>query len=119
MVESIPRTPKQRKNSSTPSRAICQRKISFLSRKQMTYRRPFPEARYCVQSGRTSIGRPPHSMHLRRQRSAGISTVSSQSDASTIDSRRNLQVTSIDVMPNARILLRVIAGPCESRMASL
>jgi phosphatidylserine/phosphatidylglycerophosphate/cardiolipin synthase-like enzyme len=37
------------------------------------YRRPFPAARYCVQSARTSIGRPPHLVHRRCQRSAGIS----------------------------------------------
>jgi hypothetical protein len=37
----------------------------------LTYTRPFPEARYCAQSGRTSIGRLPHSLHLRRHRAGG------------------------------------------------
>jgi hypothetical protein len=83
----------------------------------VTYSRPFPAARYCFQSGRTSIGRPPHSLHLRRQRSVGISIEFGQPKASTIASRPHPHFTSIDVMPNARILPRVIVGPVyESRM---
>jgi len=96
---------------------VCERRSHFARRKQLTYKRPFPAARYCVQSGRTSIGRPPHSLHLRCPRSAGISIEFGQPKASTTASRPHPHFTSIDVMPDARILPRVIAGPLyESRM---
>ena len=56
-------------------------------------------------------------MHLRRQRSVGLSIEFGQPKASTIFLRPHSQVTLIDVMPKARILPRVIAGPVyESRI---
>src|SRR5262249_12894622 len=81
--------------------AVCKWRGHFARQKQLTYKRPFPDARYCVQSGRTSIGRPPHSLHLRRQRSAGISIALDQPEASTIASRPHPHFTSIDAIPNA------------------
>jgi hypothetical protein len=48
---------------------------------------PLPCARCWLQSDRTSMGRPAHSMHLSRLRSVGISTCPDKCEASTMTLR--------------------------------
>ena len=52
-------------------------------------------ARYCVQSGLTSKGREPHSMHLRRLRNVGASIAPDNAETSTIDHRPHSHAASI------------------------